>query len=536
MSTPMKMQFAFQGGGARIAALLAVAEAIQEFRADRKIDITQVAGTSAGAIVAAFVAAGISAQAIMAELRGGRGAQLMRGMTVPGKLAAAYCLLVKNKSLRDTAGLRQWLNEKFAQKNLVKVGDAERKGVRLQITKTDLGSRVTVLAQAGETLADALVDSCALPYFFRIWAGSTAPTVVDGGISNNLPAKLLTVSDPAYGEMIAVTFAEAASDRPDGFVSFSASLLDSAMASTMALTREAFKGHLVEVHTSLTTFSFNKALSPEFDAEYERIKADTARQLQEHISRINSARRRAVTNPWKETNPTAVRMMRDVGELYFKLRGGLLHYESCRLTVYTNGGRPLGDQHAGAPDLVQFHLKIRTAGEPLHCLSIGLTEQSEEAAFSSETARCTVTGPGGERPEFLQLAMLRKPGECANGDRELCLFFTPPLPAESGPYTIDFQESGTDLMIELFNTHADAIGFYPQRADGVVGCVELVLFAHEDLRLLLTPEDPARPGRVMTDTEIRTLTPIPVFPSMRGWGMAIDNARAAWSVAVHHLH
>lgn len=126
MSTPVKMQFAFQGGGARIAALLAVAETIQEFKADHKIEVTQVAGTSAGAIVAAFVAAGISAQSIMAELRGGRGAQLMRGMTVPGKLAAAYCLLVKNKSLRDTAGLRSWLNEKFAQKKLVKVLDNAR--------------------------------------------------------------------------------------------------------------------------------------------------------------------------------------------------------------------------------------------------------------------------------------------------------------------------------------------------------------------------------------------------------------------------
>jgi NTE family protein len=536
MTTPVKMQFAFQGGGARIAALLAVAEAIQDFKADHKIEVTQVAGTSAGAIVASFVAAGISAQSIMAELRGGKGAQLMRGMTMPGKLAAAYCLLVKSKSLRDTAGLRGWLNDKFAHKKLAKVGDVERRGVRLKITKTDLGSRDTVLAQPGETLADALVDSCALPFFFRIWAGSTAPTVVDGGISNNLPAKLLTVSDPAYGEMLAITFAEAATDRPDGFLSFSASLLDSAMASTIALTKEAFKGHLIEVQTSLTTFSFEQALAPEFEAEYERIKEDTARQLQEHINRITLARRRAVTNPWKETNPTAVRMMRDVGELYFKLRGGLLHYDSCRLTVYTNGGRPVGDQHAGAPDLVQFHLQIRTGAEALHCLSIGLTEQSDEAAFSSETARCTVTGPGGERPDFLQLAMQRAPREAGNGDRELCLFFTPALPAGSGPYSIDFQENGTDLMIELFKTHADAIGFYPQRADGVVGRVELVLFAHEDLQLLLTPEDPERPGRVMTEAEIRALTPIPVFPNMRGWGMALDNARSAWSVAVHHLH
>ena len=70
----------------------------------------------------------------------------------------------------------------------------------------------------------------------------------------------------------------------------------------------------------------------------------------------------------------------------------------------------------------------------------------------------------------------------------------------------------------------------------MVGCVELVLFAHEDLNLLLTAEDQTRPGRIMTEEQIRALTPIPVFPNMRGWGMALDNARSAWSVAVHHLH
>lgn len=531
----IKLQFAFQGGGAKLAALLAVAEVIQEFAARGKIEITQLAGTSAGAIVAAFVAAGISAEAVMAELKGGKGAQLMAGLSTPHKMSAAYRLLVKKERLWDSTQLREWLNGKFAQKKLVKIEDFARGGISLLVTKTDLGSRATVLAYPVEVIADALVDSCGLPYLFRIWSKDNGATMVDGGIANNLPAKLLAVADPAYGEMVAITFAEAATGHPKDFLSFSVSLLDSAMSATMALTREMFKDSLIEVQTSLTTFDFRRALSTEFELEYARIKETAARDLQAHLDRIAAGQRRAVTNPWTETNPTAVRLLRDVGELYYKLRGGLLRYDSCRLTVYTNAGRPMGDPHGSAQDKVQFHLKIHTGAEPLHCMSVGLVEQSDESSFASETAKCVVTGPAGERPEFLQIAMKRRADEASTGDRELCLFFTPPLLACTGPYTIEFQEDGKDLMIDLFDKKHDALGFFPQRADGPVGRIELVLFAHQDLNVLLKADDPARPGRDMTAAEIAVLTPIPMYPHMKAWGMSIDNAASDWNVLVHRL-
>ena len=52
-----KIQFAFQGGGAKLASLLAVAEYLQELEKRNEIVITRVAGTSAGAIVAVLLAA-----------------------------------------------------------------------------------------------------------------------------------------------------------------------------------------------------------------------------------------------------------------------------------------------------------------------------------------------------------------------------------------------------------------------------------------------------------------------------------------------
>jgi predicted acylesterase/phospholipase RssA len=56
---PIKLQFAFQGGGARLAPLLAAAHGVYlAVNSDnsKKAEITNISGTSAGAIAAAILA------------------------------------------------------------------------------------------------------------------------------------------------------------------------------------------------------------------------------------------------------------------------------------------------------------------------------------------------------------------------------------------------------------------------------------------------------------------------------------------------
>ena len=61
MPEPMNIQISFQGGGARLALLLAAAEAIRELESGPEplIKVTRIAGTSAGAIIGAFLAGGL---------------------------------------------------------------------------------------------------------------------------------------------------------------------------------------------------------------------------------------------------------------------------------------------------------------------------------------------------------------------------------------------------------------------------------------------------------------------------------------------
>jgi NTE family protein len=528
MTTPIPLQFAFQGGGAKIAALLAVAEVIQEFERDRKITITSVAGTSAGSIVAAFVAAGISASQVMGQLRAGDGQRLLRECKIPGKPAIVWRLM-RGRPIWDSSALRGWLNSQFKKAKVVKVADASAR-IPLTITKTNLGSRASVPAQESEMIADALIDSCALPYLFRVWNRNGTPTFVDGGISNNLPIAYLPASQPGKGELIAVSFADVSTAHPDSFGSFSLALLDAAISSTMNLIKGAHSRNLLEISTTLGTFDFAKAISNDFEEGYDRIKDWARLALQERVDKIREASRIAIADPWKETNPTAVNLMQLIGQAYSKsLATTRLPYDSCRLIVYSNAGRPENDPYARTPDRALFEFVFRSGAEPTYCISAGLVGQSDETYFAADSARCVVTDARGQRIDFVKVPA-RTDDE---GTRELCLFFTPPLPAKSGPYTVRFVEDGENLMAELFTKGKDVLGYHPQRPDGPVGTVELVLFVHESIKLLLQAQDQNRQGASIDCDAI--VGHAPVFPSMKGYGLSLSQVNSPWVVDVHKI-
>jgi NTE family protein len=528
MPAPVPLQFAFQGGGAKIVALLAVAEVIQEFEHSKKIVVKRVAGTSAGAVVAALIAAGIRADVVMAELRGGAGRALIQEFDIPSKPEALFKLF-RNKAIWNTAPLRDWLKKTFEDAKVVKVSDASKR-VPLTITKTDLGSRGCVPAQEIEMIADALIDSCALPYLFRIWNPEKTATFVDGGISNNLPANYLSGPDTEHGELVVLSFAEAVTDRPDDFESFSLALLDSAISSHMGAVKEAHRNNLMEISTKIGTFDFAEALSDNFKAIYDNIKEWARKELQAKIDRIAEASLIAEKDPWSETNPTAVALLQSVGKAYTEsLATSLLRYDSCRLVVYSNAGRPQNDPYRSTPDRAEFRFIFHSGEVPTYCIAAGFVQQSKETTFFSDSANCLVTAPDGKPVAFVKVPARID----AKGTRDLCLFFTPPLPPNSGPYTVRYDENGKNLMPDLFTTNKDEIGYFPQRPDGPVGRIELVLFVHKSVRVQLLPQDLARPGFKVAWQDVIDGTPL--FPDVVGHCMAATKVDALWALDVIRL-
>src|SRR5258708_2197430 len=67
---PVNVQLAFQGGGAKICDLLAAAEVVEQLWNDGRLNVTRVAGTSAGSIVACILGSDKSAASFKQLLEG----------------------------------------------------------------------------------------------------------------------------------------------------------------------------------------------------------------------------------------------------------------------------------------------------------------------------------------------------------------------------------------------------------------------------------------------------------------------------------
>lgn len=213
----------FEGGGVKgigLAGALAVAE-------ERGYRWRHVAGTSAGAIVAALVAAGYSA----AELKKLMLALDYRRFRDAGRLDRIPLLgpavsLILEKGIYEGDYLLEWLGERLRDRNIETFGQLVTAGpeddgagrFKLRVIAADISlGRLLILPQdiAGYgvrpedlNVALAVRMSLSLPFFFEpvsLKDMSTGKTsyIVDGGVLSNFPVWLF---DPEGGEPARPTF------------------------------------------------------------------------------------------------------------------------------------------------------------------------------------------------------------------------------------------------------------------------------------------------------------------------------------------
>lgn len=273
-----EIQIAFQGGGAKFIAMLPVAEAFQFCEANGRIRIQAVAGTSAGAICAALVAAKCDFPSLrtylttsgsehVRKLVGDRVAKLTAMVDAPGWTArakAVYAAAPLLKSLIRTGD--PLFNEAefgvFLDKILARCADKDKVIEQLEkslsIVTTDLASSGGKIITVGSIIA-ALRDSCALPVAFRSFRHLSINHHVDGGLCDNLPVECLT--DPKAP--IFAIFPEETSDRKpiDNLFLYLLSLLGAAIDNNVKRSRakvsDAFQ---IPIQTSFSTFDFEEAI------------------------------------------------------------------------------------------------------------------------------------------------------------------------------------------------------------------------------------------------------------------------------------
>ncbi|MBO0589298.1 patatin-like phospholipase family protein [Sporosarcina sp. E16_8] len=185
----------FSGGGLKGFALVGAYQVLEE----KGYRFHRIAGTSAGAILASFIAAGYSAKEIEVMLDEQDFQVLLdpRKTIIPLPLMKWF-LLYWRLGLYQGKALENWFLEKLAAKGVYTFSDLPPG--KLKLVASDLtNGKMIVLPDdlegygiSAETfpVARALRMSCGIPFFFepvRLNVGKAETIVVDGGVLSNFP-------------------------------------------------------------------------------------------------------------------------------------------------------------------------------------------------------------------------------------------------------------------------------------------------------------------------------------------------------------
>lgn len=193
----------FSGGGLKNFALVGAYQVLEE----KGYRFQRVAGTSAGAILASFIAAGYTGKE-MEELLGDLDFKTLldtRKSIVPLPFMK-WIFLYWHMGLYQGNALENWFMEKLAAKGVYSFGDLPEGTLKLVASDLTNGKIIVFpddLASYGLSadtfpIARALRMSCGIPFFFepvtlKVKNGETI--VVDGGVLSNFPLWLFDDKD-----------------------------------------------------------------------------------------------------------------------------------------------------------------------------------------------------------------------------------------------------------------------------------------------------------------------------------------------------
>ncbi|MCA1814817.1 MAG: patatin-like phospholipase family protein [Acidobacteria bacterium] len=525
---PLRIQLAIQGGGAKICVLLAAMEAVQSLQADKKIEVTRVAGTSAGAIVACLFAAGINMKTVKEHLKGLTTQQLAQYFPQPTMKKAVYRLGWHGKPLWEKTFLEGELEGLFNKAGFYKLGDLK---LRAHVVAANLvESRPVVYGEPEKDIVSALLDSCGLPYCFRVWDKNNTgnPVIVDGGICENLPSEQLEPFQAEDGPVVGISFSPTRRKSVSTVWDFTGAILDTAINNSMNRAKRRLGTDRVhEIQTDIGTFDFAKALRylREQSGNYELVKERADKWFNAFVE----ARRKTAAgeqvkqvvdkDTWKEQSvstmeklSTIYRTQHLVSKFKYTL-SSLMVQANCLVTDPQN-------TFYGKPDFVSYSLTFQTLDKEIYCHAFALSEAEHDTDPSrTEFLLLDLTKPKGA-VKTVSMPM-RDPDKPTR--KELLLHFIPPLPPQSGPYKLECKDVVRGFMKNLAEKKRDDLYITSLRAQGKIDRIDLVLFVPNTaggLRLVAREGSP--PGEPMSELELSKYNVPPGFRAVGWTGVKVD--------------
>ncbi|MEH7107259.1 patatin-like phospholipase family protein [Bacillus sp. JJ1764] len=191
----MNIDGVFSGGGIKGFALIGAYEEIES----RGLRFVRVAGTSAGSIIAALIAAGYTSKEVYELVDAVELSKMLdaRKTIIPFKLAK-WMFLYWKLGLYKGNELEKWIKEKLEAKGLRTFSDLPPKALRVIASDLSNGQMIVLpddlekygISPGSFSIAKAIRMSCSIPYFFepvKIRTADGMNMVVDGGVLSNFP-------------------------------------------------------------------------------------------------------------------------------------------------------------------------------------------------------------------------------------------------------------------------------------------------------------------------------------------------------------
>lgn len=191
----MNIDGVFSGGGIKGIALVGAYEEIER----RGYRFERVAGTSAGSIIAAFIAAGYTSKEIYQLVDELDLTKMLdaRKTIIPFSLAK-WLFLYWKLGLYKGNELEKWIKEKLEAKGIRTFADLPPQSLRVIASDLSNGQLVVLpddlerygISPQSFSIAKAIRMSCSIPYFFepvRMRSIDGMNIVVDGGVLSNFP-------------------------------------------------------------------------------------------------------------------------------------------------------------------------------------------------------------------------------------------------------------------------------------------------------------------------------------------------------------
>ena len=480
------VQLCLQGGAAKIPFLVAFVEAIEEFHNSGEIRITNVAGTSAGAIIGTLFAA----QVPMSSVRT-RFAQAPLDRIVPSRWWTTVAWkLMRGEPLWNEDHLRAFVAGLLNCSELLRTNPPKKldtfddifkhRRIRVRLMATNLTDGMPDVKEGGQPLVNSMLDSAALPFAFRA-AKSPNGTIVDGGLSENLPSELLS-DDENDGPIIAVSFARTAGSPPVKVRNYFMAVVgagidqgvDRARARLEERARTAELSHEVFAITPpFGSFDFDKALTDGLQGEYEKLRDNARAWLKEFVQKRRAQIRAkedrkgiasVITQQARDQKAFFEREMPKNLDRIYKTQ-----YEPIKLRWTKSRLMVTVGATDGEPDGVNHSTEFYTLDQPIWChrLPILAAPQSHVVLKSG----WKLYDPEKRVVPYFHMLME------AGGDPPvlaLMICFETPLPPGTGPYRIALVEQVPDFMSKLRKKQKDDLWVSFHRRHGPVDLIEVI--------------------------------------------------------------